>query len=150
MLPRWHIVLGAAFTFLIWYFAPQTEFLNLLLVFLASVFIDTDHYICAVMKSGKPLKWKLKNAFEYHEKIREKAIKEKLAGVRNRGDFHLFHTIEFHALIGILGIWYSFLFYIFIGMVFHSLLDVFDMLHTGYLYRREYFFFNWLNEKVLN
>ncbi|PIN93057.1 hypothetical protein COU54_04440 [Candidatus Pacearchaeota archaeon CG10_big_fil_rev_8_21_14_0_10_31_24] len=144
MLPRWHIVLGAIFTGILWLMAPEINKYYLLLVFLASVFIDIDHYICAVKKTGKI---GLFSSLEYYENYGVEEKKRHGRGVREKGDFHFLHTIEFHVLIAILSIFWAPLFYVFIGMVFHSLLDIFDMLRAGVIYRREFFFFRWLRNK---
>ena len=85
---------------------------------------------------------------KYHDKEEIIANKEFKKGIKRKGDFHLFHTIEFHLLIGLIGMYFTIFFYIFIGLVFHSLLDVFDMLKRKRIYRREYFFFEWLRRKV--
>ena len=145
MFPRWHIFYGALFAAFFWIVAPTTKALYLALIFLASFLIDVDHYICALMKTRK---LSIKNALNYHKELRIKRIREHEKGIRKKGDFHFFHTIEFHALIAILGIFWVSFFYIFIGMAFHSLLDLFDMIKTGFIYRREYFFFNWLGKKL--
>jgi len=144
MLPRYHILLGALFTLVIWIFAPELSFIYLTLIFLSTVLIDIDHYAVAVAKTNK---WSLNCAFEYHDEQLKIQQEDKRHGFKNRGDFHLFHTIEFHILIGILGaFWLPFLF-IFIGMMFHSLLDVFWTLHEGVFYTREYFLFNWFRKQ---
>ncbi len=144
MLPRWHIILGAAFTLLLWIVAPTTNPFYLLLVFLASFLIDFDHYICAVQRTKN---YSLLRAFRYHQEQEQKHRKEHARGVRRQGDFHLFHTIEFHVFIAILGlIWTPFL-YIFMGMVFHSLLDLIGILRNDVLYRREYFLTKWLQKQ---
>ena len=141
MLPRWHIILGALFSLLLWSVIPELKWQAILMVFSASVLIDIDHYLCAVRKSKK---WRLRDAFEYHVKEGEKHMKEHERGIRRKGDFHLFHTLEFIALTGLLGlIWSSFL-YIFIGMIFHSILDMIYLIHKDFFYRREYFFSNWV------
>jgi len=145
MLPRWHILYGAVFTAIIAIAAPNVGWVNLLLIFLASFLIDFDHYITAVKRTGK---WSLKSAFNYHEDQHDVIHSERSKGIRKRGDFHLFHTIEFHALIAIIGIFFSPLFFVFIGMTFHSLLDLLDMAHKDYLYRREYFLTKWIRDKV--
>ncbi len=145
MLPRWHIFYGALFTPFFWIVAPITKAPYLALIFLASFFLDIDHYICAVLKTRK---WSIKNALDYYKKQEIKELRNHIKGIRKKGDFQLFHTIEFHALIAVLGIFWVSFFYIFIGMAFHSLLDLFDMIKTGFLYRREYFFFNWLRKKL--
>ena len=145
MLPRYHVLYGAIFTLLFWIIAPNAPLLYLAILFLSSFLIDFDHYVVAFIKNNH---WGLKKAFDYHKNIEKIENKEYGRGIKRRGDFHLFHTIEFHFLIGFIGMFYALFFYIFIGMVFHSLLDVFDMLKSRRLYRREYFFFNWLRKKV--
>ncbi|MEK6927961.1 MAG: hypothetical protein AABX11_06020 [Nanoarchaeota archaeon] len=145
MLPRWHILLGAIFTLGLGYFVPQLGWMNLAIVFFASFLIDFDHYVQAVMKTGKIGLFK---AFAYHREQKEIMKKEKAKGIKRKGDFHLFHTLEFHALIALLGIFYFPMFFVFIGITFHSLLDVIAFLDNGYMYRREYFFFNWLAKEI--
>jgi len=145
MLPRWHIFLGAIFTLILWLIYPQTNWIYLSLVFLSSFLIDFDHYAASVIKTGR---WSLKESFKYHEIEGKRAEAEKKRGIRRTGDFHLFHTIEFHLLVFALGFFWSGFFYIFAGMIFHSLLDVIAMLYTGFLYRREYFFINWLRKML--
>ncbi len=145
MLPRWHIILGAVFTFFMWIFAPQIGFVNILLIFIASFMIDLDHYICGAMKTGKLHIGKI---FDYHKDVGIKQHEERRRGIRRRGDFHLFHTLEFHVFIALLGILFLPFFYIFIGMAFHSLLDLFWLLKNDFFYRREYFFFNWIRDKI--
>ena len=144
MLPRWHIFWGAIFTLLIWILAPNISLIFLALIFFSSFLIDFDHYIMSVLKTKRI---SLLHAFDYHKKEEIKLIKEKKKGIRKKGDFHLFHTLEFHALIGILGIFWTPFFYIFVGMVFHSLLDLADLLHKDRFYRREFFLINWLIKK---
>ncbi len=146
MLPRWHILFGAIFTFILYYFSPRTPKLFLFLVFFASFLIDFDHYICAVLKTGRI---SLFDAFDYHKEMLKKEEQEIKKRIRRKGDdFHFFHTIEFHILIAILGIYWIEFFYIFIGMIFHSLLDVCSSLYTERFHRREYFFFNWVGRKL--
>ena len=145
MLPRWHIIFGGAFTLLLWLAVPGISWIYLLLVFLASFLIDFDHYAASVLMTER---LSLKESFKYHESVGRTEIEEKKRGIRRRGDFHLFHTVEFHLLVGLLGlVWIGF-FYIFIGMIFHSLLDVVDLTKRDTFYRREFFFFNWLGKKV--
>lgn len=145
MFPRWHILYGALFALLLGMVAPGVHVSYLLLVFLASVLIDLDHYLACVHKTRK---WSLLHAFEYHKKQAAgmRALEKK--GLKPKSDFHLFHTLEFHALIGLLGMLWVGFFYLFIGMVFHSLLDVIDGVRMRTLHRREYFFFSWLRKRV--
>ena len=141
---RWHILLGAIFTLVIWILSPNINQLYLAVILLASFLIDVDHYITYFLKTGNP---GFISFFIYHKKkeIETKALIKK--GIRKKGDFHLFHTIEFHLLIGLLSFAFPIFFYIFIAMVFHSLLDVIDLLRRGVFHRREYFFFKWLRNQ---
>jgi hypothetical protein len=145
MLPRWHVVWGFVFTGILWYYVPNIGYINLLLVFLASFLIDFDHYLTSVKKTGK---LGLGVSFEYYKDVHKIEKKENARGIRRKGDFHLFHTLEFHILIGLLGlVWVGF-FYIFLGMIFHSLLDVVWLLYADRFYRREYFFSGWISRKL--
>lgn len=144
MFPRWHILLGAVFIAALWIFIPKIPFFYLTLVFFASFLIDFDHYVVASFKTKK---LGLKNSLKYHKIKCKEELEEISQGIRRKGDFHLFHTVEFHALVGILGfLWVGF-FYIFIGLIFHSLVDTFFFLFTGVFHRREYFFFNWTRKR---
>ncbi|MBI3334488.1 hypothetical protein HYZ97_03305 [Candidatus Pacearchaeota archaeon] len=144
MLPRWHIILGAVFCIVLKLFAPAASWFSLGLVFLASFLIDFDHYATSAWKTGR---FSLLHSFEYHRKQGSAHQKEHVKGIRRKGDFHVFHTIEFHLLVAVLGLFFSPLFYVFIGMVFHSLLDIGWMMHHGVLYRREFFFSRWLQQR---
>lgn len=143
MLPRWHILFGAIFTALVWFFTGMS-FVYLGLIFLASFLIDFDHYANAALKNKHP---SLSKAFDYHREKRQEELSDLAKGIRRKGDFHIFHTMEFHALVGFLGLLWIGFFYIFIGMLFHSLLDVSSLLFTGVFHRREFFFFNWVRKK---
>lgn len=145
MLPKWHVFYGALFTLLLWYVAPNVGWINLTCVFFASFLIDLDHYISAVMYN-KSLS--IKSALMHYDEVSRKIESDNKRGIRHKEPhFHVFHTIEFHLLIALMGFLYTPFFYIFIGMTFHSLLDVYYLMSEGYLYIREYFFFNWLAKK---
>lgn len=140
MLPRWHVLSGAIFTAIIWLLIPNLAWLYLTLIFMASFLIDFDHYANAVMKTKN---LGMRSAFDYHKDLTKQEREDIKKGIKRRSDFQLFHTVEFHALVGLLGfLWIGF-FYIFIGMMFHSMLDLFSLLYMGMYHRREYFFFNW-------
>lgn len=144
MYPKWHILWGAVFTALIWFFSQEISLLYLALIFIASFLIDFDHYVVAVKKTNK---LSLKSALDYHELQAAKTEKEAKKGIRRRGQFHIFHTIEFFILVALLGfIWEGF-FFVLIGIIFHSLLDMGYLLYKDRFYRREFFFFNWVRTR---
>ena len=142
MLPRGHIIAGAIFTLIFWIIFPNINPGYIGLLFLSSIFIDIDHYLNAVYKTGK---LGIFHSFEYY-KIHEKiADEEHKKGIRERSDFQFLHTAEVHLIILLLGLflWRGFL-YIFIGMFFHSLCDIVFMARKDVLYTREFFFVNWV------
>ena len=115
MLPRWHIIAGAIFSLIFWILFPKINPLYILLVFLSSIFIDIDHYLNAVYKTGKS---GIFHSFEYYKITGRIADEEHKRGIRKRSDFQFLHTIEIHFLVLLLGLfsWIGFL-YIFIGRV---------------------------------
>jgi hypothetical protein len=142
MLPRTHILIGAILTFIIYYVYPAIPVLYLVLMFLSSILIDLDHYIVAVNKTKS---FGLGNAFDYFESLRLRGLREIKKDIRKKGPFMAFHTIEFHIIVLLLGLfaWRGFLF-VFIGMVFHSILDIIHMVYNNEIFRREYWFVNWI------
>lgn len=144
MLPRWHILLGAIFTIIIWFFAPGLHYTYLILIFLSTFLIDFDHYLVFVYHK-KSLS--LSESFKYYDRLTAREKSDIAKGIKRKSHFQIFHTIEFHVLIGLLGIFWMGFFYIFIGMVFHSLLDVISLVNANALHLREFFFFNWVASK---
>ncbi|MEM4271554.1 MAG: hypothetical protein QXD13_00445 [Candidatus Pacearchaeota archaeon] len=143
MLPRWHILTGLIFSLLIWIIFPSVGFYVFLVLF-GAVFIDFDHYMCAVWKTGKI---SLHDAFIYHKKLLQTERKEYARKIFKKGDFHIFHTIEFHLLVLLLSYLWIGLFYIFIGMLFHSILDFIELAAERKLYRREFLLLSWIAKK---
>ncbi len=141
MYPKWHIILGAIFTLVLWAFFPGTEWYFMLVLFLSSFLIDFDHYMTFVWKKGS---WSLSEAIDYCMKQKEIMIAEQRRGIFVKGDFHLFHTIEFHAFVLALGFVYPVFMYVFAGMIFHSLSDFVDLAYKHEIYRREFFLTNWI------
>lgn len=146
MYPRWHILSGAILALLVWIAAPNLNFVYIILLFLSSFLMDVDHYFCSVIKTKK---LGIFNAFHYHEKLVEEEKRKHEQGLKEKSDFHLFHTIEAHVLIGLLSLFWMGFFYIFLGMVFHSLLDLYCLFFLEKrLYVREFFFISWLSRQL--
>ena len=86
----------------------------------------------------------LRKSSDYFKILSKKETKERKKKIKNKGPLYIFHTLEFHILILISSLLRIEFFYIFLGMIFHSLLDVVWMIKSDRIYRREYFFINWL------
>lgn len=144
MLPKTHIILGALFSIIIWILFPDINLIYLSLIFLSSFLIDFDHYLAYVFETKN---LSLKKAFDYHTRLDKLEIAERKKGIKNRGPFHVFHTFEFILAVYLVSfIWTPFL-YILIGMLFHSALDIIYLINIRYLYRREFFFTNWIRKQ---
>lgn len=140
MLPRWHIILGVVFCIIFKIISPQTNYFSLFLIFFASVFIDFDHYLASGINSNK---WHPKDSLTHNYNLRQQVLDErKEIGLCKKGDFHLFHTVESHLIISITSLFFAPAFFFFIGMVFHSILDIIWMVRHDVLDSREFFLFN--------
>ncbi len=146
MYPRQHVILGAIFSLML-YFLFHANLVNSLIVFLSSVLIDADHYLFYAI--GKR-DFSYTGAYSWHVEQEIKAKRMAKKGIRKRGPFHLFHTIEFHILLLLLSFSNAIFFYALVGFVFHSAVDFVDLALTKTAYRREYFFTSWLMRRFIN
>lgn len=143
MIPRLHAIYGALFALMVWAIG-RISWQYALVIFLATVFIDFDHYLAASVKTKI---WTPSNALKYYELEKIKALKERSMGIRRRGTFHFLHTIEVHIIIALIGIFWMPAFYVFVGIMFHTLLDIWHLVSKDAMYRREFLFWNWIRKK---
>jgi len=124
MLPKAHILYGAILAIGSWFLFPNVTSTYAALIFLSSFLIDFDHYMWYVIKKKD---WSLKNAYYY---LKDEIIEQH--------QLMIFHTVEFLILVGVLSfIWIGF-YYILVGMLYHSALDVIEMTKEKTLMNREY------------
>jgi hypothetical protein len=129
MLPKWHVLTGAIFSFIVYFFLSIT-FFQAVLIFISSVFIDVDHHIWFIQRKKD---FNLKRAYSWYLKI-----------PKNHKPFmHFFHTLEFFILIFLFSFFWNSFLYILIGMLFHSILDIGEMISYKRL-GREHFFIKYL------
>lgn len=146
MLPRWHVLLGAIFSLIIWFFSPGINPFYIGLIFLSSFLIDFDHYLWTI-KYKKSLS--LKCSLDFYDKEFPKIYaRDKKKGLRKKYFLHIFHTVEFLILIAILSFFWVGFFYISIGMIFHFLTDVIFMFVNDDLHIKEFFFLSWFFRKI--
>lgn len=133
MLPKTHVFYGALLSLSTWFLFPDFTWFPVLLLFFSSVLIDTDHYIWYVVTKKD---WNLKNAYYY---LKYEASESH--------QLMLFHTVEFLIFTGLLSfIWFGF-YYILIGMLYHSALDIFNMTKQKQLFAREFSLIKWYIRK---
>lgn len=146
MLPRWHIIFGIIFCAVFKLISPDTSYVSLFLIWFSSVFIDFDHYLAAAFTHKK---WNPVEALNYGHERRQKILDQKSEiGVCEKGDFHILHTVEIHLVVGIIALLIEPFFFIFIGMMFHSLLDLIWMVRHDVIDSREFFLTRKLRDLV--
>lgn len=120
MNPKTHFILGAIFSFIIYLIFPNIGY-NILIVFFSTFMSDIDHIPSAIKmsKTLNPFK-----AYNYFVKV----IEDKQLFEKYKPNYYLcvFHTIEFHLLMLALCFYNSFFIYVFIGLMFHQFIDLFN------------------------
>lgn len=89
--------------------------LEALYFFLGSILIDVDHYITYVTKFKS---FSINGMFEFYDEI---------FSVRESRDYlglTIFHTVEFLAFVCLLSFFFPWLWFVWLGMVFHWTLDL--------------------------
>src|SRR3990167_3639223 len=107
MLPLVHVISSTIFCLLLYPFIG----LNAIIVWIASIFIDVDHYLWDIFTRKA---WNLFKEYKKHKN-------NELAHYKYK--FHIFHLVELIIVLGILSFYNKIIFYIFIGMLFHYILD---------------------------
>jgi hypothetical protein len=123
MMVKIHVLLGAiSALFLIFlHIAPVYA----LIFFLASVLIDTDHYLYYAFKN-KDLS--LRNAYAWFLKSKAKWRKLSLAEKKKSTTINLaFHSIELLIIVFLLSFYDKIFLFILAGMVFHLLVDYIEI-----------------------
>jgi len=116
MLPKWHILFGAIFSLIFYKISPQINIFQASLIFLSSVLIDFDHYLWVIKRKGY---FNLKTAYYWHKSL----------PLRHKPIMEIFHTIEFIIFILILSYFFKIFYFILVGMLFHSLLDLIEIIY---------------------
>lgn len=133
MFPKWHILFGAIFALGLHYFY-NIGILNSIVVFFASVLIDVDHYIYYAIRKNI---WNLSKTYREHKTLPK----------NHKPMLHIFHTSEFLVLILIFSLFNQIFLFIFIGLLFHSIIDIIDFIAVGKLGCREFFITRYILSK---
>lgn len=130
MKPSSHLIFGFIFSLILFLIFPAISWPGFLIIFLASVFIDVDHYMYYVIKKKD---WNLKHAYFWFV---EKEKKFQKLSIKERKQFCLplcfLHTMEFLLIFAVLSIYSNIILYIFTGFVFHIFLDSILSAYQGY------------------
>ncbi len=125
MYPSKHIALGLIFSILLFFIYPWIGVISVSLIFLSSFLIDVDHYLYYVHKKKD---WNFKRAYDWNIQMCKKF--EDLPKEKRKDIYTIFcflHGVEILAILFLLGTLISnYSFFIFLGVLFHLLLDIFQ------------------------
>ena len=125
---------------------PQIGFIGFSFIFLSSFLIDVDHYMLYVYKKHN---LSLRNAYKWFVEH----MKRRLALPKpNRSDYKyeilIFHGIEFWIILFLLTYTHFYFWYVFIGVMFHMLLDGIALVYWGFpLYTKLSITYLWLRDR---
>ncbi len=142
MLPKYHILFGFLFALAMLLVVSP---LDAMIIFLATFLIDIDHYIFYVIKKKD---FSIKRSYEYYPPLREKEKAFLKKGIKPIHPLSFLHTFEFLLIFAVLSLFSRLFLLIFLGFLFHSLVDVINMAAEKRSYARQYSFFAYiLNRK---
>jgi hypothetical protein len=122
------------------------NFTILFVIFLSTVFIDIDHYIFYIYKTKN---FSLKNSYEWYSKRKVYYFNLPIYKRRKlKKEVFLFHGLEFWALIILLSAFYNLFLYVFIGLLFHMILDYIELIrHKELFYYKFSQIINYIDNK---
>jgi len=127
MLPKTHTLLGLIFSLLTFLIFPEIGSQGFLIIWAASVLIDVDHYIYYVFVKKD---FSLIRAYKWCKLMTDEMIKtphKERIKLKDNLVF-IFHGIESLVIFGILSFYHQIFLYIWIGFLFHHLLDLISIL----------------------
>ena len=123
MLPKTHVLLGALFSGLL-LLILKINIISTAIIFFSSFLIDVDHYILYVINKKD---WSLSSSYNLYKNVQR----------NHKPMMHILHTIEFLIILFIAGFYIPSLMLMFLGFIFHSNLDIIDLLSKDQLSQRE-------------
>jgi hypothetical protein len=133
MWPKEHVYIGFISALALYIIFPQVGIIEASLIFLACIFIDTDHYLYYVVKNNdlspiRAVKWFYAKKRRFQSLSQER---KKQCFRTYKTHLLIFHGIEFVLLIAILSFFYPIFFWILIGITIHLLTDYHEMISFG-------------------
>jgi len=127
MFPSKHLFFGILFASVLFLIFPKIGFVGFSLIVLSTFFIDVDHYFLYVYKKKN---LSLKNAYRWFVKNFKKSLSmSKEEKINCKYEILIFHGIEFWLILGLLALFFEIFAYIFIGVMFHMLLDWIQLIY---------------------
>lgn len=146
MHPLKHVFLGTIFSLILLFLFPQIGFIGFFIIILSTILIDIDHYLYYICKKKD---WNLNNAYnwfiERKKRLNQLSKKERQ---KYKKDILIFHGIEFLILVILLLFIHRYFFFVFIGVLFHMLLDLISLIYFNEpIYAKISWIYNWKRNK---
>jgi uncharacterized Tic20 family protein len=126
MLPKYHLIIGAVISFILWLLFPSFFTpVNSLIIFLSSVFIDVDHYLYYVHKKKD---WSLKKAYRWF--VDERKIWLNLSKKERKNykiTIMIFHGVELWVILALLIFINKIFLFVLIGIFIHMVIDFIEL-----------------------
>lgn len=108
---------------------------NALFFFVSTIFIDIDHFIEYVFKTGD---FSVKRMFSFYEQIGDELGKSYYLGLS------IFHTVEFMLLAAVLSFYADIGKFLLAGILYHNILDFVYLARKGLFFKRSYSIFYYM------
>lgn len=130
MFPSKHFLYGGIFSLSLYLLFPQINFFSFLVIWFSSVLIDVDHYLYYVCLNKN---LSLKKSYKWF-----RSFEKKFEEIPNKKDFfcgvYFLHGAEVAILLLALAYFNNLFLFIFIGFIFHQMLDLIDISIKGARY----------------
>jgi len=125
MLPRQHAAIGAIASLLLYLLTPIT-ITQTIIIFLASVLLDFDHYLYFIITKKD---FSLTKAYNWFVRKKKKWLAlPKDQKPKYKKTIFLFHGIEFFIILTILTYFFPPVIFILLGFLIHMIVDFIDIL----------------------
>jgi hypothetical protein len=129
MLPKWHVLIGFLFSYILVYFFNIAIFSGLIIFISSFLIIDLDHFLLYIIKRKN-----LNFFYFYLSSIKKnnsfRALPKKEKNKYMRSIF-IFHGVECWIIVFLLSLKFKFFIWVLTGFAVHIIFDWIELLYTG-------------------
>lgn len=130
MLPKHHLIIGIIFVVVLTLFLNVTYF-QALIILASSILIDVDHYMFYIVRKRD---YSLIKAYYFFKNLPKD----------HKPIMQIFHTVEFMIFLAVLSYFNFYPLLILVGILFHSLTDLYYMISRKQFNTREFSFIKYI------
>lgn len=126
MLPKIHVLVGLIFSIL-FYFILNISLIGVLLIFLSSFLIDTDHFFWYIYRKKS---FNLKESYFWFKEKRKQWLQlSENQREKYKRPYLIFHSIEFWIILVLLSFLNKLFLFILLGIIIHIILDYIEIIY---------------------